>query len=224
MRTKRTVRAAAVSAVLALALAACNGTSNNPVGIGGGAGSTGTVRGMVADNPNGVNPSVQSVRFDVSGASGANSYTGTISGTASMAISADDSTWVDLGTPNSFTVAAQSNTNGADVTGAVSVQTGTYSHVRLILHSVTLHLNAGSLIGGVTLTNDVSVELGGGTDVTVDVAVPSFTVNADATTETDVIVNLNSQTWVTDSTVQSQAVSAAAIEAAAEASAAATAS
>lgn len=222
MISKRTVRVTAFSAVLAVALAGCNGTTNNPVGIGSGGGSTGTVRGMVADNPNGVNPSVQSLNFDVRSADGLSNYTGTISGQASMAISADGSAWVDLGNPNNFTIQAQTNTNGSDVTGAVSVQTGTYSHVRLILHNVTLQLNAGSLVGGVTLTSAVTVEIGGGQDVTVEATVPSFTVSADASTETDVIVNLNSQAWVTDSTVQAQAVSAAEVQAAAQASAAAT--
>jgi hypothetical protein len=138
--------------------------------------------------------------------------TGSLAGNTSASISTDGTTWVDLGSPNGITVPLQA-AGSATVHGGQDVPTGTYTRVRLIFEDVTARLTSGSVIGATTLTNNVDLPLGG-TDqrIEVVVAVPAFTVEADAGIQRTIAFELRSHLWITAAALQTGTVTDATIQ------------
>jgi hypothetical protein len=175
----------------------------------------GFARARVLDDPSSTSPHATApIWLSGSGGWGAAVFTGSFEGDVAVAISVDGGAWVDLGPPADVTVTAQSGT-ATDVHGEVQVPVGTYTRVRLTLTGFDARLAAGSTIGGLTLTSETTVALGGADNtVVVEAQVPPFTVRAGASARTEILFDLNSETWVTQAAVQAGVVADAAVESA----------
>ncbi len=141
--------------------------------------------------------------------------TGTLQGNIFASMSADGSTWVNLGSPNGITVTLQTLGSSTTVHGEQTAPAGSYRHVRLVFEGVTARLQAGSRVGGTTLASDATVGLGG-TDnrVEVGIEVPTFTVDADLNVRRTIVFELRSQVWLTEAALQAGRVEDAALQAA----------
>jgi hypothetical protein len=199
-----TRNAAALVAVAVCFLAACSDDGTGPGGNGDG---NGYARAVITDDPDVTSQHTTAPTLSFSRA-GVAAFTGEFSGTAQIAISADGSTWIDLGSPAQVTVDAQSAGDETVVHGEATVPAGTYTMIRVTFEGVNIQLDAGSTIGGLTLTAGASVVVGGADgEVVIEKQVSGFTVSADASTRTEVVFDLNSEAWVTESAVTGGVVS-----------------
>jgi hypothetical protein len=210
MRDINRRRIAACCFALALALPGCNDDDD-----GTAPGQQGFAGAIVTDDPTSTSPSASGPLFGASGTSGAALYSGSISGDVAVAISANGTTWIELGPPEAVSLAAQAASTIAIHTDA-AVPAGTYNRVRLRLQDASVEVLAGSSIGGITIVTDVAVLVGGGGDVEIIMTVPDFEVSADATVRTEVFLDLNSELWITEDAVQTGTASEGDIEAAIE--------
>lgn len=145
-----------------------------------------------------------------SGGSGNNGYTGTLSGTVQAQISADGQTWVDLGSPAATSIALQSTGSVTTLSTNASVPVGTYAYARLVF-SPGVQAQVSGTVGGTSYSGRV-VTFGSG-QVIIQKQVQPVTVTAGSTLT--VAWDLNSESWLTASSLQSQTTTAAAVQAAA---------
>lgn len=151
--------------------------------------------------------------------SGVATVTGTVQGNIFASLSADGIVWADLGSPNGITVTLQTVGTSTTVHGEQDAPARSYNRVRLVFNGVTVRLLSGSTIGGITLTNDATLTLGGSdARVEVVVAVPAFTVDTDPSVQRTVVFELRSQLWLTAAALQAGQVDDAALQAAITAS------
>jgi len=145
------------------------------------------------------------------GAAAADTYSGTFEGDVTVELSPDGQTWIDVSSPTSATVDLQSE-DRTTVTSEAEVAGGSYSHVRITLHSATATLDAGAQIGGTTLATAANISIGGGSDVVVEKEVFPFTLDADVAMVLS--VDLNSEAWVSQQTVTSGTAASSEIQSA----------
>ena len=147
--------------------------------------------------------------------SSASGVTGSIAGNVSASIwDDDDERWVDLGSPNRITVPLQDGGRTTTIHGEQSVSPASYSRARITFQGVTARVARGSVVGGTTLVNDMSVTLGGA-DQRADITVPvSFSVNEDAAMRHTVIFDLRSHVWLTAAALQAGRIEDAALQSA----------
>lgn len=130
-------------------------------------------------------------------------YSGRLSSSAKVEISADGVTWVELGSPAAVLVTLQSHVEETTVHTRASVPVGTYSRVRLTLSGAEAEIEAGAVVGGVTLTSAVAIRVGGSDgEVVIEKEVEPFTVKAD--THVRVLFDLNTEEWVTSENADEQ--------------------
>ena len=194
---------------VALLAAGCSDSATGPDGSG-----DGYAHALVTDNPNSMNPSAAGPAFHVSGSAESASYNGTISGNMNVAISADGQVWYDLGSLNGIAVQAQSTGSGTNVHGEVQVPAGTYARVRLTMQGAKATIQAGAVIGGLTLTSDVEMQLGSGGTIVIEREVSTFAVSVDAAARTEIVFDLNSELWITAENVQQEEASEEEVESA----------
>lgn len=187
------------------------------LGAGCGDGTEGRIEALVLDDPQTqLAPAAMSQQASPADQSAPDGFSGTLAGEVQVAISADGSTWVDLGSPKGITVNLQ-GTDGATVHGRVDAPVGIYNRVRLTFRNVEARLSAGSAWGGFTLTTQVNVILGGSDrQVVVEKSVSPFEVRAGATSL--IRFDLNAESWIGIEAVQAQAVADANVQAAVAAS------
>jgi len=138
--------------------------------------------------------------------------TGSLAGDVHVSLSADGTRWADLGSPNGITIPLQV-AGTTTVHGEQDAPAGSYNRVRLVFQGVTARLNSGSNVGGVVLTSDVTVSLGGSDQrVELIVPVPAFTVEADPTVQRTVLFELRSSLWLTPAILQTGLVEDAALQ------------
>jgi len=149
---------------------------------------------------------------------GAGTVSGSLAGNIFASLSADGTTWVNLGSPNGITVPLQLVGTASTVHGEADAAAGTYTRVRLTLDGVVARLQAGSIVGGITLTSDANLTLGGVDQrVELTVTVASFAVEADPTVQRTVVFELRSHLWLTAAALQAGTVEDAALQVAVEA-------
>lgn len=138
--------------------------------------------------------------------------TGSLAGNVHVSLSADGIQWTDLGSPNGITIPLQV-AGATTVHGEEDAPAGSYNRVRLVFQGVTARLISGSNVGGVVLTNDVTISLGG-SDQFVELIVPvaAFTVDADPTTRRTILFELRSALWLTPAALQTLVVEDAALQ------------
>ncbi len=206
--TQRRV-AAACCIALALALAGCDDDGTAP------GGQQGFASAIVTDDPTATSPSASGPLFAGSAASEAALYSGSITADLAVAISADGTTWIELGPPAALSLTAQAAGTTA-IHSDAAVPAGSFNRIRLRLQNASVEVLAGSTIGGITIVTDVSVSVNGGDDVEIIMTVPAFEVAADASVRTEVFLDLNSELWITEEAVQTGTASEGDLEAAIE--------
>jgi hypothetical protein len=183
----------ALAAVALIGAAAC---SDSDAVLGPDGSGDGFVRALVVDQPSSSTSSAPSASYAPAAGEETSSFSGTVSGQFSVAVSADGVVWYSLGSPNGVAVSVQSTGDSTDVHGEVKIPAGTYARVRLIMRNAHANLEAGSKIGGLTLTTDVEVSIGGGGEIVIEKQIPAFTVSANASTRTEILFDLNSEIWL----------------------------
>ncbi len=149
---------------------------------------------------------------------GAATVSGSLAGNIFASLAADGTTWVNLGSPNGITVSLQLVGSASTVHGEADTDAGTYTRVRLTFNGVVARLTAGSVVGGVTLTSDANITLGGADQrVELTVTVPSFAVETNPTVQRTIVFELRSQLWLTAAVLQAGTVQDAALQAAVQA-------
>lgn len=182
----------------ALGAAACSSDSTTSLS------SSAKVSAVTVDD----NPS--STSSTSSGGSGSGTYTGTLTGTVQAQISTDGSTWVDLGSPSSAAIALQSTGNVTTVASNVTVPVGTYAYARLVI-TPNVQLAVNGTANGSTYNGTVASYTSG--QIVIEKQVQPVTVSAGSTVS--VAWDLNSESWLNSSSVQSQTALATAVQAAA---------
>ena len=88
---------------------------------------------------------------------------------------------------------------------------GTYAHVRLTLRGAQARIAAGGSVGGITLSSELSLTLGGSdAQVVVQKQVQPFQISAG--TRTAIVFELNSETWATAQNAQDRMVEDAEVQ------------
>jgi len=204
--TKSLRSAMAVTLALGFATVACDGNGGN-----GPNGDMGFVSAAVVDNPASPNTSpAMTSQAEPQGAS-ASQYEGTIRGDMAVEISADGVVWYELGAPAQVAVQAQHG-NGTTVHTEVTVPEGQYVFIRLRMENAQAELHAGAVIGSLTLSTDITVMINNGAEVVIEKQVPAFTVSADASVRTEIVLDLNSELWITEGSVESGSAEEAEVE------------
>lgn len=130
-------------------------------------------------------------------------YSGRLSSSATVEISANGAAWVELGSPTAVMVTLQSHAEETTVNTRASVPVGTYNLVRLTLSGAEAEIEAGGVIGGITLASAVGIRVGGSDgEVVIEKEVEPFTVKAD--THVRILFDLNSEGWVTEESAEDQ--------------------
>jgi hypothetical protein len=189
--------------LLALPLSACSDDATGPDGDGD---ESGQMSAAMQDSPSGSGSAVD-VAFTHA------SMSGSMSADAKVQVSADGSTWVDLGSPKSTNMQLHTTGNTTTVHSNATVSTGTYAHVRLVLENASATVDAGSELGSTVLDASVNLTLGGSSgQVVVEKQIQPVTVSAES--HNTVVFDLNSAAWITEENVGAQAVSEAEIRSA----------
>lgn len=216
--TARRTTAVLAAMALSFALVACS--DDDPSGPDGSA--DGRVSATVIDDPGSeqgsgdVTSQDRSPRFQVSGPM----FSGTMTTDATVEIQNSADTWVEVGSTSAGTLQIQ-GTGELVVDSDATVDAGGYQAVRLTLENAALTVDAGSTIGGVDLDVDVLLDVGG-SDQSVEIEKQvSFDVEGSTDARSVVVFDLNSESWVNETTVDAGAVPDAEIEGAVTAFAAA---
>ena len=132
------------------------------------------------------------------------SFSGTVAGNINVSISADGTTWFDLGSPNGITIQLQTDGASTNVHGERDAPLGTYSWVRITFHQgVEVTLPAGTTLGSTTLGADATITLGGADgDAEITKQVSAFEIAGTSATLHTVEFDLESALWVTESALQ----------------------
>ena len=143
---------------------------------------------------------------------------GTLSGNFAASMW-DGSQWVNVGSPNATTVPLQVISARIDaapttIQGQQRAPHGSYSRVRLILQGVTANIAAGSGFGGITLSSDTTIRLGGNDHyVELPVAVVPFSLEDHSSVTRVILFDLGSQKWLTRTAAESGQVEDEALQA-----------
>ena len=184
----------ALVVLCALSVAACSDSPSGP--------TSGTrVEAVIQDSP-----------------AQATTVTGTVAGNISASLWNGDR-WIDVGSPNGITFPLQIAGRTTTIHGEASVESASYSRVRLVFQGVSARVAMGSVVGGTPVTSDRTIILGG-SDERVEIAIPvsTFSVEADPSVRRVVVFDVRSQQWLTVTAVQSGRVEDAALQAAVTAS------
>ena len=138
-------------------------------------------------------------------------YDGTLSGSAEVHIYSDANGWVSLHAPVdvSFEIFCLED---ATITADSHVPVGTYSAVRLTLRGFVANVIGGGTVDGVVLPGARAIALGGaGGEIVIEKSVTPFEVTE--TSDTHLVFDLNTDTWINIDIANAGAVSADAVQA-----------
>lgn len=197
--TSRTTAATVFTALAVLSLTACDDDSPTDPGAEGG-----TMEAVVRDGESG-----QSIALSEIGAQTEN-VSGQFEGQAAVQVQVDG-TWRDVEGMTSLNADTELR-SGESTMGSTTVEARTYDRVRIVVTNANADVDAGSDIGAGPIQVDVSLAIAGGGEVIVEYNQP-VTVQANATTR--LVLDINSEAWLTSDAVQAGAVTRAAFEGAA---------
>jgi hypothetical protein len=138
-------------------------------------------------------------------------YDGTLSGSAQVYVYSDADGWVSLHDPVdvSFEIFCLED---AVITADARVPVGTYSQVRLTLRGFTAAVEAGAIVDGALLADARVITLGGpNAEVVIEKSVTPFEVTE--TSSTNVIFDLNTDTWIDATVAAAGTIDAASVQA-----------
>lgn len=178
--------------------------------------SRGEISAAVTDAPSSTNGSVaRASLLDLLALQSSGSYSGSLDADARVEVRTQAGAWVDLGSVSSADLQMQSDGGEVFVANGTRVDAGSYTAVRLTLENATTTVEAGSSIGSVVLDASVDVAVGG--DDHSVVIEKSIDLRVDGDTRTTVVFDLNSETWMDQSTLDAGAASDSEVQAAATA-------
>ncbi len=167
------------------ALAAC-GEAIDPVTGGEGSGSEGfTV--VLTDDPGDEDATLQ----------------GTVTGAIRVGLRNDAGALVSLGVADDIELSLH-DADTIRLEGLSRPPIDDYTAIQLRFEGVDVVVEAGSQVGDSTLANNVTLDVGGSSAATVDVLVPVFSV--DNSNVMEIVIDLNSESWVTGANLDDQVV------------------
>ena len=132
----------------------------------------------------------------------AQSFAGSASGQAQVQVYSEAQGWVALGSPVTTTLYS-----------SASIPVGTYTRVRLVMDGFNADVSAGATLGGLTLSADVRIIMGGADGmIEIEKTVTPFTVSATSSTTID--FDLNSEAWIDEESANAEAASDTEVESA----------
>lgn len=192
---------------LALALAACS-DDEDMTGP-----DQGEVSATVTDDPSSTSGSIARASFlDVLALQASGAFTGTTTADATVEVRTESGTWIEVGSASDADLEMQSEGSELVVGSGATVDAGSYTAVRLTLENATTTVDAGSSIGGILLDVDVDVAVGGEDNSVVIEKELDFDVDAESSTT--VVFDLNAESWVDQSAVDSEAAADGDVQAA----------
>lgn len=163
---------------LAFAAMACGNEPIDPVTGGEGSGSEG-FQVVVTDDPAGDEETLR----------------GTVSGTIRVSLRNDAGGLVSLGVADDIEIELHEGADTVELEGLTRPPLDDYTAVQLRFEGVVAEVLAGSEVGDSTLAQNVVMDVGTAGNAVVDVLVPTFGVDASSVLE--IVVDLNSEDWVT---------------------------
>lgn len=137
-------------------------------------------------------------------------FLGDLTTDANVEVSTDGSTWLALGSPNGITVKLQSSRDSSTVHGEVDAPAGAYARVRVTLRNARAIIKAGGTVGGQILAADAQLALGGSDGVVViERELSGFTLRPGG--RASLVFELNSEVWVTSTSLARGEVEDAAV-------------
>ena len=172
--------------VLVGVVAACGKDAIDPVTGGEGSGSEG-FSVLLTDDPGLEDATLQ----------------GTVTGAIRVALRNDAGGLVSLGVADDIELPLHEG-DTIRLSGLSRPPVDDYTAVQLRFEGVDVAVDAGSQVGDSTLANDVTLDVGGTGAATVDVLVPVFGV--DNASVMEIVIDLNSEAWVTGANLDDQVV------------------
>ena len=166
--------------------AACGENAIDPVTGGEGNGATG-FDVLITDDP-----------------TGTPTMSGEMTGSIRVALRNDAGALVNLGVMQGAEVQLQDEGDTLRLTDLSRPPADDYTGIQLQFEGVDVRLDSGSEVGDTTLTSNVVLDVGAGSAATVEIAFPTFSVDNDS--ETAILVDLNSEDWITRANIEDAAV------------------
>lgn len=129
---------------------------------------------------------------------------GVVRGTLRVALRNDAGALVDLGPAEGVEVPLHAGADTILLEGIARPPADSYSAVQLRFEGVDVEVFAGSVVGDSTLPQNVVLDVGSAGVATVDMLVPVFDIASAFATE--IVVDLNSEAWITDTNLNDVAV------------------
>ena len=167
-------------------LAAACGDAIDPITGGEGNGATGFSIIVTDDPANDPGPNSPG---------SPNELTGQMSGSIRVLLRNDANALVDLGLVQDIEIPLQDGSDSLRLPDVSRPPTDTYTGIQLRFEGVTVRVESGSEVGDSTLASDVVMNVGSANLATVEIATETFDV--DSNTDMDIVVDLNSELWVT---------------------------
>lgn len=120
--------------------------------------------------------------------------------------------WMDVGQMTDVTATAELQSGEARNVASAQIEARTYDRARVIISNAETHVEAGSIIGTGLIDALVTIRLGGDGEMVLESDAP-VTIQADGSTE--LVVDLNSRSWLTEDAADMGAVTSAEFESAA---------
>ena len=184
------MRRTAILLPLALAGAACGNDAIDPVTGGEGSGATGFAV-LLTDHPG----------------EGATPMGGELEGSIRVSLRNDADALVELGIDQDVLLELQQGSDSLELGDVTRPPTGTYVAVQIRFEGADATVFSGSVVGDTTLTNDAVLVLGTGGLATVEIAALPFDVDSES--ELDLVLDLNSELWITRDNIAAGTVSQA---------------
>ena len=166
--------------------AACGENAIDPITGGEGSGATGFAV-LVTDDP-----------------TGTGSISGEMTGSIRVSLRNDAGALVSLGVMQDAEVLLHEDGDTLQLTDLSRPPADDYTGIQLQFEGVSVRVGSGSEVGDTTLTSNVVLDVGTGSVAAVEVAFPTFTVDNDS--DVAIVVDLNSEDWITEANLEDQAV------------------
>ena len=186
-------RSIALLLIPAALIAACGEDAIDPVTGGEGNGATG-FDVFVTDDPPGT---------------GTPDITGEMNGSIRVALRNDAGALVNLGVMQGAELLLQQDGDTLRLTDLSRPPADDYTGIELRFEGVDVTVDAGSEVGDTTLTSDVVLEIGTGSIATVEIGLETFSIDNDS--EVAVVIDLNSEDWITRTNIEDSFVPQAAL-------------
>ena len=128
---------------------------------------------------------------------------GTVTGSIRVSLRNDAGAVVSLGVADDIEIPLHEG-DTIRLEGLTRPPTDDYTAVLLRLEGVDVEVEAGSQVGDSTLSNNVTLDVGGSSTAAVDVLVPVFSV--DNSNVMEIVIDLNSEGWITGENLDDQVV------------------